>query len=153
MAQQERGANRRQPLRLECIREPSAAASGGSRLPFAMSLLTKLCPCCGYTFRRAELARSFQCLGVVRSVLTCPGCGASVVWSKRPWRMSFGGMLSALALLPLGIAMGWDHSFESGALCWAAAVLGALFVAGIGTFSMRFESVGSANQHLQPTPR
>jgi hypothetical protein len=33
---EERGANRRQPLLLACIREPSAAASGGSRLAFAM---------------------------------------------------------------------------------------------------------------------
>jgi hypothetical protein len=97
------------------------------------------------------MARSFKCLGLVRRVFTCPGCGASVIWSKRPWRMSFGGGLIAMALIPVGIVMGWDHSFEPGAVCWAAACLIALIVAGIGAVRLRFELMGLANQSLQAT--
>jgi hypothetical protein len=65
--------------------------------------------------------------------------------------MSFGGGLIALALIPAGIVMGWDHSFEPGALCWAAACLIALMVAGIGAVTMRFEVMGLASQSLQAT--
>jgi hypothetical protein len=67
--------------------------------------------------------------------------------------MCFGGMLITLALMPVGIVMGYDHSFAPEALCWAAATLAALSVAGIGTFRLRFEPGGAANQHLQATPR
>ena len=67
--------------------------------------------------------------------------------------MCFGGMLIALALMPVGIVMGCDHSFAPEALCWAVVSLAALSVAGIGTFRLRFEPAGTANQHPQATLR
>jgi hypothetical protein len=63
--------------------------------------------------------------------------------------MSFGGILIALALVPLGIAMGWDHSFEAMALCWALACLVALIVPALGTVSMRFELMGTATKTVE----
>jgi hypothetical protein len=57
----------------------------------------------------------------------------------------------ALCLMPVGIVMGWDHSFEPGALCWAALALFAIFVSALGCFTLSFEMVRSANKSLQPT--
>jgi hypothetical protein len=65
--------------------------------------------------------------------------------------MTIAGMVIALSLMPVGIVMGWDHSFEPAALCWAALALLALLVSAIGCFTMRFESVGAANKTLQAT--
>ena len=116
-----------------------------------MSLFNKVCPSCGFKFRRVGIRRSFRCFGLVRKPFICPECGASLIWAKRPWRMSFGGMLVALALLPFAVVMGWDHSFEPQALAWAAISLLALLVACVGSFMMRFEVIGTANQTLQAT--
>jgi hypothetical protein len=56
-------------------------------------------------------------------------------------------------MLPVGIVMGWDHSFEPDALLWAALMLAALCDSAVGIFTLHFEAGGTANQHLQPTPR
>lgn len=118
-----------------------------------MSIFAKLCQSCGCSFRRMEVVNSFRCLGLLRNAFNCPGCGAKVIWSKRSWRMLVGGIVVSLALAWLGAVMGWDHGFEPEALCWGAACLTAIVIAAVGLFSMRFELAGTANQHLQATPR
>src|SRR6185503_9357192 len=90
---------------------------------FGMSLFIKSCPACGYRFRWIERVRSSRCLGFARRVVNCSRCGASVIWSKREWRMMIAGSMVAVGLLPLGIIMGWDHSLDPAAIGWAALVL------------------------------
>jgi hypothetical protein len=65
--------------------------------------------------------------------------------------MTIGGSVMALCLLPVAIIMGWDHSFEPAALCWAALTLFSLSVSAFGCFTLRFEAVESANKTLQAT--
>jgi len=81
----------------------------------------------------------------------CPCCGVSVIWSKKPWRVMIGGQVVAIALLPVGILMGWDRSFSWEALFWAGLILSALLLALRGYFRLRFELTGTANQALQAT--
>jgi hypothetical protein len=88
----------------------------------------------------------------------CQPCGARTTSEKAFAAQtvklsSMGGMLISLALAWLGALMGWDHGFEPEALCWGAACLTALVIAIAGIFSMHFELSGTANQHLQETPR
>ncbi len=65
--------------------------------------------------------------------------------------MCFSGILVSLALLPVGMLMGYDHSFAPEALCWTAVILAALGVAGIGTFRLRFEPDAATNKSLHAT--
>jgi hypothetical protein len=65
--------------------------------------------------------------------------------------MSVYGFLGMALLAPAGIVMGWDHSFEPAALCWLALSLAGLVVTAVGTFTLRFEVFGGANQPLQAT--
>jgi len=62
-----------------------------------------------------------------------------------------GGTLTAVALLPVGILMGWDSSFSVGAVFWAAAIFAALLLTVLGCFRLRYELVGTANPPLQAT--
>ena len=66
-----------------------------------MRILKSPCPCCGYEFTSAELRRSWGGLfGLQPKPMACALCGASVTWSRWPWRVVLGG---AVALLCLGI--------------------------------------------------
>src|ERR1017187_419217 len=117
-----------------------------------MNIFTTPCPSCGYRFRWIERVRaSSRWLGFARRVVTCPGCGASVVWSSRGWRMMIGGTLAVLVLVLMGLALAWDDSLQIATIVWAAFVLLACVVALIGCFTMRFELAGSANKALQAT--
>ncbi len=118
-----------------------------------MSIFNNSCPSCGYHFGWITRVRSSRCLGFARRMVKCPGCSAGLIWSRRSWRTAIGGATVALLMLPLGILMGWDHSFEPAALCWAALTLGALCVSAVGVFTLHFEPAGTANKHLQATPR
>lgn len=117
-----------------------------------MNVFIKPCPNCGHRFRWKERARGFRCLGFVRKVVICPGCGASVIWSKRPWRMMIVGGIVGAVVLPVGLIMDLDHPVMPLAISWAAVVFLGSFTAIVGCFTLRFELLGAANRHLQPTP-
>jgi len=52
----------------------------------------------------------------------------------------------AASLLPVGIIMGWDHSLDVGAICWAALTFLALFVGAFGSFTLRFQLMETVNK-------
>src|SRR5258708_690545 len=82
-----------------------------------MLCMNASCPNCGYRFRWIECVRSSRCFGIARKVVICPGCGASVIWSKQPWRMMIAGTTVGVGLAGVGMMMG---SLEPEASCWMA---------------------------------
>jgi hypothetical protein len=108
------------------------------------------CPNCSYRFRWIEAVRGSRCFGFVRKVVRCPGCGASVIWSRRLWRMMVAGSTIGLCLATVSMMM---RPLELESTRWAALSVPAFLVGWIGGLTVRFELTEAANQHLQPTPR
>src|SRR5262245_35705207 len=117
-----------------------------------MNIFDNSCPRCGYRFRWIERVHSARCFGFVRKVVTCPGCSARVIWSKQPWRRMMAGGFISVGLLPVGIAMGWDHSFEAAAIYWAAVVIVALLYMCVACYRLRFELAGGGEPATAPNP-
>jgi hypothetical protein len=107
-------------------------------------MLNSPCPSCGYRFGLLKRPWITACLGLIRRTVNCPGCGADVIWSRVAWRMTTGGMVFALTILPVSDMMGWDDASTPEVLWWGAFVLLGLCVCAVGILTLHFEKAGTA---------
>lgn len=108
------------------------------------------CPNCGYRFRWIERARSMS-FGFARKGIKCPECGASVNWSRRPWRLMNAGLLISFCALIVFILFGMELSEEPAGYCMLALLVLGSFLTVAGAFTLRFELQGTANKAVERT--
>ena len=83
--------------------------------------------------------------------MACSGCGATVIWSKRPYHMANAGGIVSLVLLSAMEIFGWGDLLQPETLCLMAPSVLALGIMVIGVFTLRFELTQTANQALHAT--
>ena len=98
------------------------------------------CPSCKKRIPWLE-KRGFKCIKRFgfRNPFTCPHCGAMVIFSKWPYRMSETGIfIIAIQSLLLYVF----KAERGGRMEWILGILGLLLIA-VGFFSLKFEQVDS----------